>query len=146
MILALVLAVFLTPTQITDLRVSSPATMGTGIAWHLTVPAVNDSACGPDELGEVVCTLPHRYAPATDTIQYHWAVWGLPPPFLPYVEDSTWVARGQRVSGFYPSWVAPWRRSAHLTQHWFSRAAVWPMEPHRVESVRVNKLLLITNY
>ena len=126
-------------------KLRATLTTQTGIAWHFTVPAVNDSSCIPDADGEVVCSLPHRYAPATDTIKYHWVVRGLPPPYLQTIEDSAWVARGERVSKFYQDWRTPWHLGV-VTQHWFSREAVWPMSAHHVESKRVNRFFVVRDW
>lgn len=127
----------LVPPAVSDLRVSEQLSVS-GIAWHLTVPAVNDSSCSPDSTGEVVCVGPHRYVAATDTITYHWTVGTL--------EDSMRVARGEHLSLFYPFPRIPWRQEFKGTQHWFSRAASWPMEAHYVESKRVSRLFWIKDY
>lgn len=144
-VIALLAAALLgVPPPVTDLRAT--LTPQTGIAWHLTVPAVNDSACAPDSTGEVVCTLPSRRAPASDTVMYHYLVIGLPPPYQREFGDSAWVARGERISRSYQAWAVPWLREGVVTQHWLSRSAVWPMEPHRVESKRRSLYVFIRSY
>lgn len=142
MLLGVTLCHAAAPPAVTDLRAT--LTPQTGIAWHLTIPAVNDSACAPDSMGEVVCSLPHRYAPATDSVTYHWMVYGLPPPYLRMFEDSTRHARGERVSRFYQDWRTTWHLGV-ATQHWFSREAA-PPQAHRNESARVNRFFVVRDW
>ncbi len=124
------------PTGVTDLRAvpGPPNAKGValneaqvqGIAWRLTIPAFNDS---------LPCNT-IRLVPATDSVTYHYQVWGLPIPYVWVLEDSGRYARGDSIRHQYQAWID----KNYVTYHWLSRRTGEPVE--YVDACRRQPLLL----
>ena len=112
-----------------DLRASWAPTV-TGIAWHFTVPAFNDSS-------QCSGWIP-RLVPASDSVTYHWQVYGLPIPYVWHLEDSMRVARRDSVRKFYAAWID----KNYITKHWLSRTSGDPPEYVPVCDKRARRMLM----